>query len=85
MYQDMPRVAVMAPLREGVSKWRPLFLRCFLTYFGPSGIYISSLLSESTEAMILRSCFAPQKWRVSNVSLRVGGMHRGCRFGTPLG
>ena len=30
----MPRGAVMAPLREGVSKWRPFISKVFLNLFG---------------------------------------------------
>ena len=29
----MPRVAIMAPLREGVSKWRPFISKVFLNLF----------------------------------------------------
>ena len=29
----MPRGAVMAPLREGVSKWRPFVSKLFLNLF----------------------------------------------------
>ena len=33
IYQHMPRGAVMAPLREGVSKWRPFVSKLFLNLF----------------------------------------------------
>ena len=33
MYQPMPRGAVMALLREGVSKWRPFISKVFLNLF----------------------------------------------------
>ena len=81
----MPRGAIAAPLREGVSKWRPFFLRCFLTYFGPSGIYISSLLSESTEEMILSVLFfcTPKMARVKRV-IACRGYAQGVSFWHPF-
>ena len=64
----------MTPLKSLISK-------VFSTCFGPSGIYISSLLSEATEAMTL-SCFflKPQKWRMSNVSFACRGGMQGVSF-----
>ena len=63
----MPRGAVMASLREGGQNGAPLFLRCFSTCFGSSGI------SEATEAMLLSFFLAPHKWRVSSVSFACRG------------
>ena len=61
------------PLGRGCQNGAPLFLRCFSTCFGSSGIYISSLLSEATEAMLLSFFWAPEKWHVSNVSFACRG------------
>ena len=66
-------VPLWHPLGRGCQNGAPLFQRCFSTCFGSSGIYISSLLSEATEAMLLSSFLAPQKWRVSNVSFACRG------------
>ena len=54
-------VPLWNPLGKGCQNGAPFFPRCFLTCFGPSGIYISSLLSEATEAMTLSCFFCIQK------------------------
>ena len=69
------RGVATTPLKSLISK-------VFSTCFGPSGIYISSLLSETAEAMTL-SCFlflAPQKWRMSDVSFACRGGMQGVSF-----
>ena len=66
-------VPLWHPIGKGCQNGAPLCLRCLLTCFGSSGIYISSLLSEAMEAMILSCFLAPQKWRVSNLSFACRG------------
>ena len=78
----MPKGAVMAPLREGAGcqNGAPLFLRCFSTCLGSSGIYISSLLSEATEAMLLSFIFGtPEMARVKRVICVSGGCAGGAK------
>ena len=79
-------VPLWHPLGKGCQNGAPFFLSCFSTCFGSSGIYVSSLLYEATEAMIL-SCFfgAPKIARVKRVICVSGGMCRGCQNDTPLG
>ena len=46
-------VPLWHPLGRGCQNGAPLFPSCFSTCFGSSGIYVSFLLSEATEAMLL--------------------------------
>ena len=58
----------------------PLFLRCFSTCLGSSGIYISSLLSEATEAMLLSFISGtPKMARVKRVICVSGGCAGGAK------
>ena len=66
-------VPLWHPIGKRCQNGTPLCLRCLFTCFGSSGIYISSLLSETMEAMILSCFLATQKWRVSNLSFACRG------------
>ena len=79
-YQHMPRAAVMAPLREGVSKWRPFISKVFLNLFLGYTFHLCYLRPR-------KQCF----WdfvlngACQTCHLRVGGMCRGCQNAAPLG
>ena len=65
----MPRGAVMAPLREGVSKWRPFISKVFLNLFGVIwDIHVIFCYLRPRKQCFWVLFLAPQKWRVSNVS-----------------
>ena len=85
-YQHMPRGAVMAPLREGVSKWRSFISKVFLNLFGVIWDihFIFVIWGHGSNA------FEFYFWHSKNGAcqtchLRVGWMCRGCQNATPLG
>ena len=66
----MPRGAAMAPLREGVSKWRPFISKVFLNLFWDIH-FIFIVWGHGSNAF--EFFLAPQKWHVSNVSFACRG------------
>ena len=77
MYQPMPRGAVMALLREGVSKWRPFISKVFLNLFWVIWDihFIFAIWGHGSNAF--EFFWHPQKWRVSNVSFACRGDAQG--------
>ena len=85
-YQHMPRGAVMAPLREGVSKWRSFISKVFLNLFGVIwDIHVIFVIwghgSNAFEFYFWHS----KNGACQTCHLRVGWMCRGCQNATPLG
>ena len=88
IYQHMPRGAVMAPLREGMSKWCPFISKVFLNLF-----WVIINLGYIVHLCYLKprkQCpgvfpWLPKNGACQTCHLRVGGMCRGCRNATPLG
>ena len=70
----MPRGAVMAPLREGVSKWRPFISKVFLNLFGVIWDIHFIFRSNAFEFYF----WHPRNGACQTCHLRVGWMRRGC-------
>ena len=64
----MPRGAIMAPLREGVSKWRPFISKVSQPVWGHLGYTFHLCYLRPRKQCFWVLFLAPQKWRVSNVS-----------------
>ena len=85
-YQHMPRGAVMAPLREGVSKWRPFISKVFLNLLGVIWDihFIFVIWGHGSNAFEFYF-WHPKNGACQTCHLRVGWMCRGCQNATPLG
>ena len=78
-YQHMPRGAVMAPLREGVSKWRPFISKVFLNLFGVIwDIHFIFVIWGHRSNAFEFYFWHPRNGACQTCHLRVGWMRRGC-------
>ena len=86
IYQHMPRGVIMAPLREGVSKWRPFISKVFLNLFGVIWDihFIFVIWGHGSNAFEFYF-WHPKNGACQTCHLRVGWMCRGCQNATPLG
>ena len=86
IYQHMPRGVIMAPLREGVSKWRPFISKVFLNLFGVIwDIHFIFVIWGHGSSAFEFFFWHPKNGACQTCHLRVGWMWRGCQNATPLG